>query len=102
MVGGTLCLKVHKNENVFGFDFEFCPVSLLVTIKYEGFVKPIFDWDIMRGGRIFSHSLKTTENKNCFQPRPKKIFLSYDPFKFAEYSFSKIRSINCDRDGFMC
>jgi hypothetical protein len=32
-------LKVHKNENFFGFDFEFCTVSLLVMLKYEGFVK---------------------------------------------------------------
>ncbi len=27
-------LKVHKNENFFGFDFEFCNISLLVTSKY--------------------------------------------------------------------
>ncbi len=33
-------LKVHKNENFFGFDFfDFCTVSLLVMLKYEGFVK---------------------------------------------------------------
>jgi hypothetical protein len=31
-------LKVHKNENFFGFDFELCTVSLLVILKYEGFV----------------------------------------------------------------
>jgi hypothetical protein len=35
-------LKVHKNENFFGFDFEICTVSLLVMHKYEGFVKKIF------------------------------------------------------------
>ncbi len=23
-------LKVHKNENFFGFDFEFCTISMLV------------------------------------------------------------------------
>jgi hypothetical protein len=28
--------------------------------------------------------------------------IQYDPFIFAKHSFSKIRSINCDRDGFMC
>jgi hypothetical protein len=28
------CLKVHKNENFFGFDFEFCTISLLVMSKY--------------------------------------------------------------------
>ena len=27
------CLKVHKNENFFGFDFEFCTISLLVMHK---------------------------------------------------------------------
>jgi hypothetical protein len=26
-------LKVQKNENFFGFDFEFCPISLLVMHK---------------------------------------------------------------------
>ncbi len=26
-------LKVHKNKNFFGFDFEFCPISLLVMHK---------------------------------------------------------------------
>jgi hypothetical protein len=26
-------LKVHKIENFFGFDFEFCPISLLVMHK---------------------------------------------------------------------
>jgi hypothetical protein len=26
-------LKVHKNENFFGFEFEFCPISLLVMHK---------------------------------------------------------------------
>ncbi len=35
-------LKVHKNENFFGLDFEFCTVSLLVMLKYEGFVKNNF------------------------------------------------------------
>jgi hypothetical protein len=27
-------LNVHKNENFFGFDFEFCTISLLVMLKY--------------------------------------------------------------------
>ncbi len=27
-------LKVHKNENIFGSDFEFCTISLLVMLKY--------------------------------------------------------------------
>jgi hypothetical protein len=29
-----LYLKVHKNENFFGFDFEFCTILLLVMSKY--------------------------------------------------------------------
>ncbi len=29
----------------------------------------------MGGGRIIPHSLKTTGNKNCLQPRAKKFFL---------------------------
>ncbi len=35
-------LTVHKNENFFGFDFEIRTVSLLVILKYEGFVKNNF------------------------------------------------------------
>jgi hypothetical protein len=27
-------LKVHKIENFFGLDFEFCTISLLVMSKY--------------------------------------------------------------------
>jgi hypothetical protein len=27
-------LKVHKIENVFGSDFEFCTISLLLLLKY--------------------------------------------------------------------
>ncbi len=34
-------LKVHKIENFFGSDFEFCVISLLVMLKYKGFVKNI-------------------------------------------------------------
>ncbi len=29
----TAGLKVHKNENFFGFDFEFCTISMLVMHK---------------------------------------------------------------------
>ncbi len=35
---GGYALKVHKKENFFGFDFEFYTASLLVMLKYEGFV----------------------------------------------------------------
>jgi hypothetical protein len=34
-----IVLKVHKIENFFGSDFEFCVISLLVMLKYYGFVK---------------------------------------------------------------
>jgi hypothetical protein len=30
----TLSLKVHKIENFFGSNFEFCVISLLVMLKY--------------------------------------------------------------------
>jgi hypothetical protein len=47
-------LKVHKIENVFGFDFEFYTVSLLVMLKYEGFVTNNFWLALrLRGMKIF-------------------------------------------------
>jgi hypothetical protein len=55
-------LKVYKNEKFFCFDFEFCTVSLLVMLKYEGFVKHTFDWATMEGGRIIPRSLKIILN----------------------------------------
>jgi hypothetical protein len=27
-------VKVHKNENFFGTDFEFCTISLLVVLNF--------------------------------------------------------------------
>jgi hypothetical protein len=30
----TFLLKVHKIENFFGSEFEFCTISLLVLLKY--------------------------------------------------------------------
>ncbi len=32
-------LKVHKNENFFGFNFKFCTISLLVLLIYYDFEK---------------------------------------------------------------
>jgi hypothetical protein len=29
-------LKVHKNVNIFGSDFEFCTISLLVMLFQDG------------------------------------------------------------------
>ncbi len=69
-------LKVHKIDNFFSFDFEFCTISLLVMLKYEGFVKKQFlILPLWGGGRIIPPSLKTMGNKNCFQPRPKFFYL---------------------------
>ncbi len=33
-------LKVHKNENFFEFDFEFCTISLLVYVLIAPGRKP--------------------------------------------------------------
>jgi hypothetical protein len=33
-VGFPVVEQVHKIENFFGFDFEFCTISLLVMLKY--------------------------------------------------------------------
>jgi hypothetical protein len=35
-------LKVHKNENFFGSDFEFCTISLLVMFKNSKILREIF------------------------------------------------------------
>ncbi len=73
--------------------------------KYEGFVTNHFLFAHYGGGMIIPRSLKTTGNENCFKPAKRPIFwlkIIYDPFTLAKNSFSKIRSINCDRDDFMC
>ncbi len=83
-------LKVHKIENFFGFVFEFCTVSLLIMLKYEGFVKKKFLLGHYGGGgRIIPRSLKTTGNAHFFQPRLKLLFLKifYEPFIFAKKNF---------------
>jgi hypothetical protein len=35
-------LKVHKNENFFDFNFEFCTISMLVIHKKEDFSEKFF------------------------------------------------------------
>jgi hypothetical protein len=35
-------LKVHKNDNFFGFDFEFCTISMLVMHNNKNLVKKFF------------------------------------------------------------
>ena len=56
-------LKVHQNDNFFGFDFEFCPISLLVMQKKKILGEIFFDWTIMGGATIIPRSLKTTRNE---------------------------------------
>ncbi len=41
----------------------------------------------MGGGRIIPRTLKTTGNENCFQPRPKKSYLT--PFYLLKIFFPK-------------
>jgi hypothetical protein len=55
-----------------------------------------FDWIIMGGDTIVLRSLKIKQNEKKFQDRPTFFYLCiiYDP--------PKIRSIDSDRDGFMC
>ncbi len=50
-------LKVHKNENFFGSDFEICIMSLLVKLKYYGFVNFFLIWPYW-GRSIFPLSLR--------------------------------------------
>ncbi len=78
-----LHLKVHKNENFFGFDYEFCTISVL-CINNKIFGENFFDWTIMGGATIIPRSLKTKRNeKNC-QNRPEKILFlkSYMTLKY--------------------
>jgi hypothetical protein len=66
--------------------------------------KKFFDWTIMGGATIIPRSLKTTRNEKIFelgQKMFKIFFFIYEPFVWVNTSFSKIRSINCARDGFM-
>ncbi len=67
-------LKVHKSENFFGFDFEFCTISLLVMSKYYNFAKKLFEWASIGGGTIFPRSPRTTRNEKNFLARSKNIF----------------------------
>ncbi len=39
--------------------------------------KQFWIWPLWGVGRIIPRSLKTTGNKNCFQPRPNFLFQSY-------------------------
>ncbi len=47
-----MLIKLHKNENFFCSDFEFCTIALLVMLKYYGFVKKNFDRATIGGDTI--------------------------------------------------
>ncbi len=51
-------LKAHKIENFFGSDFEFCIISLLVMLKYKGFVIFFFDQATIGGDTVIPLSLR--------------------------------------------
>jgi hypothetical protein len=71
-------LKVHKNENFFGFDFEFCTISLLVMSKYKDFAKKIFlIWPVLDEVRFFRVVLGLRGMKKNFELGQKKIFLFF-------------------------
>jgi hypothetical protein len=61
-------LKVHKNENFFGFDFEFCTISML-CINNKILVKKNFAWTIMGGAMIIPRIPKTMQNEKNFLSR---------------------------------
>jgi hypothetical protein len=58
----------------------------------------------MGGATIFPRSPLTTLNEKISQDRPEILlfFKSYMTLTYANNRFSKIRSINSGRDGFMC
>jgi hypothetical protein len=65
-----VAFKVHKNENFVGYDFESFTVSLIVMLKYEGFVKKIFDWPIMGELGLFRVVLRLRGIKIVFNLGP--------------------------------
>jgi hypothetical protein len=48
---------------IFGANFEFCIISLLVMLKIKILEKTNFDWTIMGGATIVPRSVKTKWNK---------------------------------------
>jgi hypothetical protein len=63
----SVSLKVHKNENFFVSNFEFCSISLLVMLKYYGFVKKNFDGAFLGELRLFSLVLRLWGTKKFFK-----------------------------------
>jgi hypothetical protein len=78
-------IKIHKNENFFGFDFEFFTISYCKScINNKISVKNLFDWTIMGGATIIPRSLKTTRNEKNFQDRL-NIFLFFKSYMTLKY-----------------
>ncbi len=68
-------LKVHKNENFSGFDFEFCTIECQLCINKKILVKKFFDWTIIGGA---------TRNEKNFLDRP-NFFLFFKSYVTPKY-----------------
>jgi hypothetical protein len=71
-------------DNFFGFDFEFCTISMSVMLKYKILVKKIFDWTIMGELRLFRVVLGLRGMKKNFKIGLKNFlfFKSYMTLKY--------------------
>ncbi len=63
----SICLKVHKNENFFGFDNEFILFHCYLCINNKILEKFFFDWTIMGGATIIPRSFNTMRNGKNFK-----------------------------------
>jgi hypothetical protein len=77
-------------------------VSYVKILRF--YKKKFWIWPFWGEVRFFRVVLGLRGIKIVFNLGQKKFFfnITYDPFIFAKNSFSKIRSINCVRDGFQC
>ncbi len=85
--------KVHKIENFFGFDFEFCTISLVVMHKYQDCGNKILDWTNMEGAPIVPHSLETKGNKKNFKIGQFKIKSFMNPLHLLKIVLSKFNPL---------
>jgi hypothetical protein len=71
---------VHKNENLFGFDFEFCTtcISMLVMHNLKDFSENFFLLD----QRLFRLVLRLRGMKKNFQDSRPKFLKSYMTLKY--------------------
>jgi hypothetical protein len=90
--------KGTQDWDFFCFDFEIRNISLIITVcqNIKILQKNFFDWASIGGRWIFPRIPKTTRNEKKFWGRSKKYFLFfiYEPFIWANTSFSEIWSIN--------